>query len=78
MQSCNQINIKVRLFVEKMDGDWEEVKKPVKKAKPQQHNEPHVMTGGKKGKNVLVAGAVQPHGRYGGPGAYSNSNAAAG
>ena len=33
--------------------------------------------GGKKGK-VLIAGAVQPRGRYGGPGAYSGAAAASG
>jgi ribosome-binding protein aMBF1 (putative translation factor) len=53
-----------------MDGDWSEVKKPVKKARPQQQsgaNQPQQF-GGKKGKNVLVAGAVrQPGSRYGGP-----------
>ena len=41
-----------------MDGDWEEVKKPVKKVKPQQQEMGAGMqVGGKKGK-VLVAGAV--------------------
>ena len=52
-----------------MDGDWAEVKKPAKKAKPQAAsgaNQPQQF-GGKKGKNVLVAGAVRPAGRYGGP-----------
>ena len=56
-----------------MDGDWEEVKKPIKKARPQQEaaqGQP-ASYGGKKGKNMLVAGAVRPQGRYGGPGAYS-------
>ena len=43
-----------------MDGDWAEVKKPAKKAKPQQSaaNQP-AQFGGKRGKNVLVAGAVR-------------------
>ena len=45
-----------------MDGDWEEVKKPVRKAKPQQEvMQASVQKGGKRGK-VLIAGAVaQPH-----------------
>ena len=54
-----------------MDGDWAEVKKPVKKAKPQQAAAQAGPTqfGGKKGK-VLVAGAVQQtSSRYGGPAA---------
>ena len=33
--------------------------------------------GGKRGKNVLVAGAVRPVGKYGGAGAYNSSAAAA-
>ena len=42
-----------------MDGDWEEIKKPVKKAKPQQAAaQTPASYGGKAGKNVLVAGAV--------------------
>ena len=43
-----------------MDGDWETVKKPVKKAKPQEQVQTSgpATFGGKKGKNVLVAGAV--------------------
>ena len=42
-----------------MDGDWEEVKKPVKKQKPQQEmQQAPIQKGGRKGK-VLVAGAVQ-------------------
>lgn len=50
-----------------MDGDWEEVKKPVKKAKPQpqQQNVP-MQLGGKKGK-MLIAGAVQQPRRNAGP-----------
>ena len=51
-----------------MDGDWEEIKKPVKKPKPQaaQQNAP-AQFGGKAGKGVLMAGAVQqPRGKYGG------------
>ena len=49
-----------------MDGDWEEVKKPNKKPKPQQaaSSSGPVQYGGKKGKNMLVAGAVrQPGGK---------------
>lgn len=43
-----------------MDGDWEEVRAPVKKRKPQQQaaNQP-TQYGGKKGKNQLVAGPVR-------------------
>ena len=51
-----------------MDGDWAEVKKAPKKAKPQQTGgagQPQQF-GGKRGKNTLVAGAVRPAGRYGG------------
>ena len=51
-----------------MDGDWEEVKKPTKK--PKQNNQAAAGSsgpatfGGKKGKNMLVAGAVrQPGGK---------------
>ena len=40
-----------------MNGDWEEVKKPVKKAKPQQEQIAQVQRGGKRGK-MLIAGAV--------------------
>ena len=62
----------------KMDGDWSEVKAPKKKPKPQpQMQQASGPTGGKKGKNVLVAGAVKPQGRYGGPGAYSSAQASA-
>mmetsp|Transcript_33740 Transcript_33740/g.41647 ORF Transcript_33740/g.41647 Transcript_33740/m.41647 type:complete len:109 (-) Transcript_33740:356-682(-) len=60
-----------------MDGDWAEVKKPVKKAKPQQEQGATMQVGGKRGK-MLVAGAVQRSSRYGGPGAYTASSAAAG
>ena len=61
-----------------MDGDWEEIKKPVKKARPQQEAAQNQAAsyGGKKGK-VLVAGAVRPQGRYGGPGAYTGGGGAA-
>lgn len=53
-----------------MDGDWAEVKKPVKKAKPQQAAGPGPQQfGGRRGKNVLVAGVVRQPGRYGGPAA---------
>ena len=60
-----------------MDGDWEEVKKPVKVAKPQQQAATAMQTGGKKGK-VLIAGAIQRSGKYGGPGAVSAAAAASG
>ena len=46
-----------------MDGDWAEVKKPSQKKKPQAAAQPSggpATFGGKKGKNVLVAGAVRP------------------
>ena len=61
-----------------MDGDWEEVKKPIKKAKPQQDfmNAP-IQKGGKRGK-VLVAGAVQQTRSQAGPGAFNSYSAAAG
>ena len=55
-----------------MDGDWAEVKKPVKKQAPAMAaaNTP-ASYGGKKGKkNVLVAGAVRPVGKYGGQSAH--------
>jgi len=59
-----------------MDGDWEEIKKPVKAAKPQQAAVQATQTGGKKG-NVLVAGAIaQRSGRYGGPSAATSQTAA--
>lgn len=59
-----------------MDGDWETVKKPVKKAKPQEQVQTSgpATFGGKKGKNVLVAGAVQQKKKYGGPAARGNQN----
>ena len=62
-----------------MDGDWEEVKKPVKKEKPQQQMQgaAAMQVGGKKGK-VLVAGVIQRSGKYGGPGAVTSGAAAAG
>ena len=49
-----------------MDGDWEEIKKPVKKAVPQMAAQGRATYGGKAGKNVLVAGAVRQGGKYGG------------
>ena len=58
-----------------MDGDWAEVKKPVKKQAPAQTaaNMPATY-GGKKGKkNVLVAGAVRPVGKYGGQAAHQQA-----
>ena len=44
-----------------MDGDWEEIKKPVKKAKPQQQQQMGASgaRGGKTGKGMLVPGAVR-------------------
>ena len=60
-----------------MDGDWEEVKKPVKKAAPPQNmmNAP-AQRGGKRGK-MLVAGAVQQPRSHAGPGAVNAYAAAA-
>ena len=60
-----------------MDGDWEEVKKPIKKAKPQQAMHAAIQRGGKRG-NVLFAGAVAQPRSHAGPGAYNDYAAANG